>query len=148
MDGREHEILAWIVKNNTEQKGVLFTPLQKCEENGKHELGDFKDVDLLVEKYNKRLYTNEKQQSRKLVVKNNYIYIDSYKQDTVTVIQKIKSLAESGVENYTNTVNHWLQTTDYQIDSDEKKTALINMFANSHVALIYGSAGTGKSTLM
>ena len=148
VDGREHEILAWIVKNNTEQKGVLFTPLQKCEENGKHELGDFKDVDLLVEKYNKRLYTNEKQQSRKLVVKNNYIYIDSYKQDTVTVIQKIKSLAESGVENYTNTVNHWLQTTDYQIDSDEKKTALINMFANSHVALIYGSAGTGKSTLI
>lgn len=31
---------------------------------------------------------------------------------------------------------------------DSKKGALRRMFADSHVALIYGSAGTGKSTLM
>ena len=34
------------------------------------------------------------------------------------------------------------------IDDDSKKEALRQMFANSHVALIYGSAGTGKSTLI
>lgn len=34
------------------------------------------------------------------------------------------------------------------IDDDGKKEALRQMFVNSHVALIYGSAGTGKSTLI
>ena len=34
------------------------------------------------------------------------------------------------------------------IDDESKKEALRHMFSNSHVALIYGSAGTGKSTLI
>lgn len=146
--GREHEVLAWTVKNNTEQKGVLFTPLDKCEDDDKYKLGYFDDIDTLVKTYNGELYSSEKQQARKLVVKNNYIFIQNYKEDTVSIIQKIKSLAEKGVDNYSNTVRHWLENTDYQIDCDEKKTALINMFDRSHVSLIYGSAGTGKSTLI
>jgi hypothetical protein len=146
--GREHEILAWIVKNNTEQKGMLFTPLNISTENGKYLLGDFEDVGALVAKYNKRLYTNERQQARKLVIKNDYIFIESYETDTISIIKQLKNLSEKGVNNYINTVTHWLQTTDYHIDAEEKKTALINMFANSHVALIYGSAGTGKTTLI
>lgn len=146
--GREHEILAWTVKNNTEQKGVLFTPLEKCEEDGKYKLGYFDDIVTLVKTYNGKLYNSEKQQARKLIVKNNYIFIENYKEDTITIIQKIKSLAENGVDNYSNTVKHWIQSSDYQIDCDEKKTSLINMFDKSHVSLIYGSAGTGKSTLI
>lgn len=146
--GREHEIFAWTVKNNTEQKGVLFTPLEKCEYDDRYEFGFFDDIDTFVKMYNGKLYNNEKQQARKLIVKNNHIFIENYKEDTVSIIQTIKNLAGSGVENYSNTVNHWLQSTDYQIDSDEKKTALINMFDKSRVSLIYGSAGTGKSTLI
>ena len=43
--------------------------------------------------------------------------------------------------------NYWMQTTN-QVNSDEKKAALLNMFSHSKVALIYGSAGTGKSYLI
>lgn len=146
--GREHEILAWVVKNNTEQKGVLFTPLEKCEDDGKYKLGDIKDIDMLVETYNEKLYTSEKQQTRKLIIKNNHIFIENYKDDTIAIIQRIKGLAVGGVENYSNMVNHWLQNTDYQIDSDEKRKVLINMFTKSRVSVIYGSAGTGKTTLI
>lgn len=146
--GREHEILAWAVKNNTERKGVLFTPLEKCEDNGKYKLGDIKDIDMLVETYNGKLYTSEKQQARKLIIKNNHIFIENYKDDTTAIIQKIKGLAVSGIENYSNMVSHWLQNTDYQIDSDEKRKVLINMFTKSRVSVIYGSAGTGKTTLI
>lgn len=146
--GREHEILAWVVKNNTEQKGVLFTPLEKCEDDGKYKLGDINDVDMLVKIYNRKLYTSEKQQARKLIIKNDHIFIESYKDDTLAIIQRIKSLAANGVENYSNMVNHWLQNTDYQIDSDEKRKVLINMFTKSRVSVIYGSAGTGKTTLI
>ena len=146
--GREHEILAWVVKNNTEQKGVLFTPLEKCEDDGKYKLGDFDDIETLVKSYNSKLYTSEKQQVRKLIIKSNHIFIESYKEDTVSIINTIKNLTMSGIENYSNAVRHWIQNNDYSDISDEKKTALINMFAGSRVSLVYGSAGTGKSTLI
>lgn len=145
--GREHEVLAWIVKNNTEQQGMLFTPLEKSEE-GKYILGDFDDVAALVRTHNSRLYHSTAQQRRKMVIKYDHIFIESYKDDTVSIIQTIKSLTVSGIDNYTNWAENWAKTTDHIIDSEEKKNALLEMFANSKVALIYGSAGTGKSTLI
>ena len=30
--GREHELLAWVVQNNTERENILFTPLEKTED--------------------------------------------------------------------------------------------------------------------
>lgn len=145
--GHEYELLAWIVKNNTEQKGMLFTPLEK-KEDGSYKLGIIENIHTLVNIYNSKLHKSKNQQVRKLLVKNDHIFIESYKEDTIFIIQEIKKLAVSGVENYSNVVSHWLQNTDYQIDSDEKKTALINMFSNSRVSVIYGSAGTGKTTLI
>ena len=145
--GREHEVLAWIVKNNTEQQGMLFTPLEKSEE-GKYKLGDFDDVAALVRTHNARLYYSTAQQRRKMVIKYDHIFIESYKDDTVSIIQTIKGLTLSGIDNYTNWAENWAKTTDYIIDSEEKRKALLEMFADSKVALIYGSAGTGKSTLI
>lgn len=146
--GREHEILARIVKNNTEQKGILFTPLEKCEDDGDYKLGCIENIDKLVKTYNKKLYTNKKQQSRKLIIKNDHIFIDNYKNDTIAIIQKIKNLALSGMKEYSEVVKHCLQSTSYQIDSDEKRKVLMNMFTKSRVSVIYGSAGTGKTTLI
>jgi putative ribosome biogenesis GTPase RsgA len=45
-------------------------------------------------------------------------------------------------------VKAWLSETNYGVDCVEKKEALTQMFENSRVALMYGSAGTGKSTLV
>lgn len=145
--GREHEVLSWIVKNNTEQQGMLFTPLEKSED-GKYKLGDFKDVASLVRTHNARLYHSTAQQRRKMVIKYDHIFIESYKDDTVSIIQTIKGLTASGIDNYANWADNWAKTTDHIIDSEEKKKALLAMFADSKVALIYGSAGTGKSTLI
>lgn len=143
---RIYELLAWTVKNNTEQKGVLFTPLEKRD--GTYKLGFFDNIGTFISMYNDKLYDSEKHQARKLMVKNNHIFIEGYKEDTIAIIKKIKSLAADGIENYSNMVEHWLQNTKCQINSDEKKTALINMFTRSRVSVIYGSAGTGKTTLI
>lgn len=146
--GREHEVLAWIIRNNTEQKGILFTALEKDEDEGTYKLKDFEDVESLVRTYNSKLYYNKTQQARKLVIEDDFIFIESYKDDTISIIQTIKSLTVSGIDNYSNTANHWVDTQDHSNISDEKKTALINMFDKSKVALIYGAAGTGKTTLI
>ncbi|MFR6481868.1 MAG: ATP-dependent RecD-like DNA helicase [Anaerotignum faecicola] len=146
--GREHEILAWIIKNNTEQKGILFTALEKSEIDGKYKLGNFEDIETLVRKYNEKLYDNEKQQARKLIIKNDYIFIEGYKDDTISIIQTIKNITQAGIDNYSNTAKHWIENQDYSNVSDEKKTALVNMFDKSKVSLIYGAAGTGKTTMI
>jgi energy-coupling factor transporter ATP-binding protein EcfA2 len=145
--GREHEVLSWIIKNNTERQGVLFTPLEKID-GGEYKLGDFKDVAALVRAHNVRLYHSTAQQRRKMVIQYDHIFIESYKDDTVAIIQTIKGLTGSGIKNYTNWADNWMKTTEHIIDSEEKKKALLAMFADSRVALIYGSAGTGKSTLI
>ena len=41
-----------------------------------------------------------------------------------------------------------MSNESYTIDDDSKKEALRHMFSDSRVALIYGAAGTGKSTLI
>lgn len=144
-EGREHEFLARIIKNNTEQKGMLYTRLERIE--GKYKLGNFEDVETLKKIYNNNLADTKKQQARKLIIDKGYIFIEAYRDDTVSIIKTIKALAQSGVDNYSNTVNHWIENNDYNI-SEEKKNALKTMFEKSHVSVIYGAAGTGKTTFI
>ncbi len=55
-------------------------------------------------------------------------------------------LTHNSIGGYRASVESWLR--NYLIDCDEKKQALMHMFEDSSVAIIYGSAGTGKSTLI
>ena len=136
---RQPELLARLVKNNTEIRGQLFTPLKN--------LDGFENVDQLVRSYNSKLWSGHRPESE-LVIEKGHIYINEYKQDTCSIIKKLKELSSCGVQNYTSSIQAWLNTPNNGVDCDEKRTALLQMFANSHVALIYGSAGTGKSTLI
>lgn len=144
--GQEHEILAWCIQNNTEKNNMIITPLEKTEA-GKYKLGDFNDVETLVTLYNQKLYRSKKQQLRKMIIKYDHIFIEHYKEDTISIINTIKSLTQSGIENYTNLANYWMNTSN-QVNCPEKREALLNMFSQSKVALIYGSAGTGKTYLI
>ena len=143
--GREHEFLARFIKNNTEQKGILFTQLEQVRE--KYRLGNSEDVEALKRIYNEKLYKSKKQQMRKLVIDKGYIFIEEYKNDTISIIKTIKNLTQGGIDNYSNTARHWIENNDYKI-SEEKKKALETMFDKSHVSVIYGAAGTGKTTFI
>ena len=110
------------------------------------ELDNFKDIDKLITTYNSKLYKTH--YKRRLEIYKNHIYINEYEDDCAKIIIKLKELSERGISNYTNSFDSWLSNTSYNIDSDEKKSILRRMFAKSKVALVYGSAGTGKSTLI
>ena len=136
---REHEFLARIIHINTEQKGILFTPL--------NDLSRFEDVSKLINTYNSKLYY--KHTHRKILTYKNFVYIKGFADDTSEIIKKIIDLSQSGIEEYRNYVDSWLiDNSEYIIDCKEKLNTLETMFENSHVSLIYGSAGTGKSTLI
>lgn len=138
VSGHEHELFARSIKNNTEIEGKLFTP--------KSEIEGFEDIDELIRKYNAALYY--KHTGRRLEEYKGHIYIREYAKDSAEIIKKLQQLSSSGVSQYTASVDSWLSRESYSIDDEGKKEALRHMFENSHVAIVYGSAGTGKSTLI
>lgn len=137
-DGREHEFLARFIRNNTEIEGKLFTASDELER--------FENIDVLIQEYNSRLYY--KHTGRRIMKYKDFFYIDQYVVDSEEIIKELQQLSQSGVDQYTASVNSWLKRSSYIIDDEYKGTILQNMFASSHVAFIYGSAGTGKSTLI
>ena len=136
--GREHELFARFIKNNTEIEGHLFTP--------RSEITGFDSIDTLIRKYNYYLYFRHV--GRRLEEFKNHIYIKSYVTDSTKIIKKLQQLASSGISQYTASVDSWILRESYTIDDPVKKEAIRKIFADSHVALIYGSAGTGKSTMI
>lgn len=70
---------------------MLFTPLEKTAD-GKYKLESLNNITDLVEIYNNNLYSSPKQQMRKMVVKYDHIFIESYKDDTVSIINTLKSI--------------------------------------------------------
>ena len=137
--GREHELFARYIKNNTEIEGHLFS--------SKDSIDGFDNIDNLIQEYNNSLYYKHIDY-RQLKEFKGHIYINKYVKDCITIITRLQKLASSGISQYTASVDSWITQESYLIDDANKKEALRQMFANSYVALIYGSAGTGKSTLI
>ena len=135
---REHEFFARLIKNNTEQRGQLYTPLK--------EIVNIEDIESKISTYNSKLWRGHS--NRKLENFKDHIYIKEYEEDTFHIIEKLKELSTHGIKNYSNSVEAWLQSDDHGVDCDEKKDILKRIFANSCVGMIYGSAGTGKTKLI
>ena len=135
---REHELFARKIKNNTEKRSQLFTH--------RNDIIGFQDIDALIKKYNSKLYY--KHTGRFLREYKDHIYISSYANDSAEIIKVLRSLSESGIGGYTKSFVSWLHHSSYSIDCEEKKEKIKYMFEQSRVALIYGSAGTGKSTII
>jgi energy-coupling factor transporter ATP-binding protein EcfA2 len=136
--GRSHELLARYLKNNVERHGVLYTPEINLE--------DFGDVNNLISIHNNKLYY--KHTERQLLLDKGHIFIRKYENDTVSIVKKLQEYASSGIAGYTQAVERWLGQTPHPIDDLAKKDALKQLFSQSRVALIYGAAGTGKSTMV
>ncbi len=136
---RKDELLARYVEINTQQNGCLYTTIQEL-----NFLGNVKD---LVSKYNSRLYL-PKHKNRELIIDGQNVYIRGYEEDTIKIIDKLEKLSNEGIRGYSNSVEFWLNTGTYFIDDMEKRQVLKKVFNDSKVALIYGAAGTGKTTMI
>lgn len=137
--GRNHEMLARRVKNNVENQGILYTPVA--------ELKDLGNVNQLISPYNTRLYYTHRAR-RGLELDKGHAFIRGYEDDTVTIVEKLQDYAASGIDGYTDAVGRWLDEAPRGIDDDAKVDALKRLFSQARVALLYGAAGTGKSTMV
>lgn len=135
---RQHELLARRVTNNVERHGILYTPVDDLEEFG--------DINRLISTYNNKLYY--KHMERRLVQDKGHVFIRGYENETVSIVMKLQAYAASRIDGYTEAVECWLNETPRPIDDPAKTYALKQLFSQSCVALIYGAAGTGKSTMV
>lgn len=138
LEGHESELLSRFLANNAEHKGTMYTPVS--------EIPSFIDAESNADDYNSRLYRGHPH--AKILISNDHAFINKYDDNVYNIIQKLKTLTETGVEGYTAIVDSWLSTPGVFVDSDEKRNALRSMFAKSKVAFIFGAAGTGKTTLI
>lgn len=137
---RNHELLARKLKYNSEVNNMLYT--------SKDDLIMFENIEKLVEVFNSNLYSKHIAR-RKIIIENDYLYINGYELDTIKILNQIKELTTDGVIGYTNSFKSYLENDNgYIIDDSEKRKILLEMYENSFVSLIYGAAGTGKTTLI
>lgn len=136
---RKHELVARFIKQNTEQNGILYT--------SKKDLENFGDVEQLINVFNSNIYRKHRP-NRNIEKFCDHYYIHGDQESTIKTLDILRDLSKKGVSGYENYVDKWLLSDESNVDDDEKKDALKKMFVSSCVALIYGSAGTGKTTLI
>ncbi|MFF3503789.1 ATP-dependent RecD-like DNA helicase [Streptomyces sp. NPDC003247] len=137
---RPHELLARRVRSNVEQHGVIYTPAAELEDLG--------DLDELIARHNRMLPPTERHARRKLAQANGHVFIVGYEDDTVSIINKLREISATGVPQHSSDVQAWIDANPGVIDDPLKAAALTKLFEHSNVALVYGAAGTGKSTMV
>lgn len=135
---RRHEMLARRLHINVEQHGMLYTPVE--------DLKAFGDTMGLITAFNDNLYY--KHGHRALEQDKDHVFIRGYEDETAAIVTALQAIAIEGIAGYSQAVAKWLQQAPPQVDDPVKKDALERLFSDSKVALIYGAAGTGKSTMV
>jgi hypothetical protein len=107
---------------------------------------DFSDEK--IKKYNNHLDNWEQSKGFKLVINENHIHIDSFEQETFFILSKLKEISKSGNEGQDKLNNRFLNSINHPFEDKDKEFALKKVFVDSSVLLIYGAAGTGKTTLI
>lgn len=138
--GREHELLGRRIRTNVEHQGRLYTSLD--------DLGGFEDLDALITRHNHTLPPTPRHAGRTLEKDKAHVFMHQYENDTVDIVERLQALAGTGVSGHEQAVERWLDETPLKVDDESKREALNLLFARSRVALIYGAAGTGKSTMV
>lgn len=137
VENRKDELLARYVKNNTQINGILYS--------NKEHLEHFKDIKELISSYNDKLYSKHKPQNS-IVEWKGYFYIKSYEDNICAILEKIQRLSDEGIENFQSDIEKWLENAD--IDCEDKKAKLRDLFIHSRAVFIYGSAGVGKTKMI
>lgn len=139
--GRAHEMLARRISDNVDRRGLLYTPLSELED-----FGD--DIVSLINQHNSLLYNNPRHQARWLDIDKGHVFIRGYENDVVQIVEKLQSYATSGVGGWESALSKWMDELPLPLDDPTKAASLNSLYADSRVALVYGAAGTGKSTMI
>ncbi len=101
-----------------------------------------------IKKYNASLDRWECNNGFLINEENGFLSIDSYESTTLFILEKLLKLSKMANRGQKQSNLQYLRQCNINFEDSLKKVALQKMFVNSQVMLIYGAAGTGKTTLM
>ncbi|EEJ71499.1 ATP-dependent DNA helicase [Lactobacillus ultunensis] len=145
------DILARIIRTNIQNNILVFIPVDQIrdEVNTNYFLNQYLNISTddklkyLMDKYNAKSLPK----NRIVLTPSKYITINQYLNESKEIISKFKKIA-SYTTNLTsreiNNLEHVLKSKN-QYSSDKIKI-ISELFKNTSVGVIYGAAGTGKST--
>lgn len=111
------------------------------------------DIDLAgsreeIEKYNASLDDWERDNGYLINNENGVVSIDSYERTTLIILERLLKLSKTPNRGQKESNLQYLRQCSIDFRDPLKKLALQKVFVNSQVMLIYGAAGTGKTTLI
>lgn len=101
-----------------------------------------------IKKYNDSLDEWECNSGFRINEENGYLFIDSYESTTLFILEKLLELSKVSNRGQWESNSRYLRECNINFEDSLKKVALQKVFVNSQVMLIYGAAGTGKTTLI
>ena len=136
--GREHELMARYIQNNMSTHARLYTPIKELEEF-------IDDVDFNMAAFNNNIYF--KHEGRKLAKFGQNIYVKGALDNTKCIMDRLITESGSGLQGYADAISVWMDEKQ-NVDSNEKREILQDLFKKTRVAVIYGAAGTAKTYLI
>ena len=142
IEGRNFELLGRYIKNNCESNNILYT---SCDEVDK-----FGNIDELIEEYNDSLvrYGIDRQQKGKLVKEYDNVYIKSYEDTSIEIINTLNSYKSNIQKEFAEVVDNKKEEYLNMDLSEDKKEILNDIFRNNSIGIIHGPAGTGKTKML
>lgn len=101
-----------------------------------------------IKKYNSSLDQWERSNGFLINEENGILSIDSYESTTVFILNQLLKFSKKSNRGQRESNLRYLRQCNINFEDPLKKVALQKLFVNSQVMLIYGAAGTGKTTLI
>ena len=106
-------------------------------------------TDNAITDYNRSLDDWEKGQGYEIKSVEEFVTIESYEKTTVSILKRLLDFTKEGNKGQKEYNARYLRESKLDLSEDrQKEIALRNIFVDSRVMLIYGAAGTGKTTLI
>lgn len=127
------------MKHLIEMTGELYQKKEHVEYPGESEI---------IAEYNKHLTGWDRKQGLELEEKNGYVCLNNYVQNTLCILKWLLELSENGNEGQSYLNRNFVKNLDVSNIDEMKISVLQKVFVDSQILMIYGAAGTGKTTLM
>lgn len=101
-----------------------------------------------IKAYNNQLDRWERNEGYEININSGLVSINSYEKTTLSILSKLLELSKLSNQGQKEFNKAYLKNCGITFEDDLKRVALQNAFVNSHVLLIYGAAGTGKTLLI
>lgn len=101
-----------------------------------------------IQKYNDCLDDWERQKGYEIISDGNVACIAAYEASTLFILNKLLELSQLPNKGQKEVNERYLRDCNIAFSDPKKEETLKYAFVNSRVLLIYGAAGTGKTTLI